>query len=248
MAVMTQSGRPEVDPRQVRPRRAWYAVAGVIAAVGVLAGVVLIVLAVKGFGSLTGAFPEPTAEFEGSEPAPVQLTAAKQWALFVDAPGLPSGSPSVSDPPTVSARCTGRALDGGTVDLTQPSYSYSSSASGGRTWYLLYEVHVSQDGRYEFTCTSDDPGTGSGRYAVGEAPDVGGFVANLLGGFVGTFGGIGCPCTAILVATVIIVITSVRRNAYRRRLRFLPNAGYGMRAGPAGRRAWGPGDDRQDRV
>src|SRR5439155_8479486 len=96
MAVMTQSGRPEVDPRQVRPSRAWYTVAGVIAAVGVLAGVVLIVLAVKGFGSLTGAFPEPIAEFEGTEPAPVQLTAAKQWALFMDGPGPPSGSPSVS--------------------------------------------------------------------------------------------------------------------------------------------------------
>jgi hypothetical protein len=255
---MMQSGPPPVDPRQVRPRRAWYAVAGTIALVGVLLGVVMLVLAVRGFGAAAAEFPEPTVEFEGSEPATVHLTAAKHWAVFMDGPSLPAVSRTPSTPtpstptpstPPVSARCTGRAVDGGTVDLTQPSYSYTGSGAGGRIWYLLYEVRVSQDGRYEFSCTAADPDTGPGRYAVGEAPDIGGFVADMLGGFVGTLCTFASPCTGILIATVIIVVTAVRRNAHRSRLRFLPGAGPGMRADGSGRRAWGPGDgDHQDRI
>ena len=245
MAGMTHSGPPLVDPRQLRPRRAWYAVAGVIALVGVLAGVALLVLAVQGFRSLSSAFPEPIAEFGGTEAATVQLTAAKHWAVFMAGPSVPPVSRTPSTPtasaPTVSARCTGRGIDGGTVDLTKPSYRYTSSAADGGTWYLVYEVKVSQDGRYEFSCTPDDSQAGSDRYAVGESPDVEGFVATMLGGFVGTFGTVACPCVGILVATVIVVVTAVRRNAQQRRLRFLPGGGYGMRTGPPGRRAWGPG-------
>jgi hypothetical protein len=238
----------QVDPRQLRPRRAWYAVAGAIALVGVLAGVALAMLAIKGFGSLSSAFPGPIAEFDATVPATVHLTAAKRWAVLAEGqPVSPSASPpAVPARPSVSAQCTGRALDGGTVDVVPATYTFFTSADG-RTWYVLYQVRVSQDGRYEFSCTSDDPV----RYAVGEAPDVTGLLATMLGGFAGTFGAIACPAVGILGATVIIVLTAVRRNANRRRPQFLPRtsapaesttytaAGSGMRTGPSGRRAAG---------
>jgi hypothetical protein len=78
----------------------------------------------------------------------------------------------------------------------------------------LYEVSVSQNGQYEISCPAENLA-----FAVGEAPDVGGMVGAIFGSVGGIFVTLGVPCIGVAAAGVIVLVTALRRNSHRNRLR-----------------------------
>jgi hypothetical protein len=226
----------QVDPRAVRPSRLWYAIAGVIVAVTLLAGCGLLVVAFRTAGSFEDLMLEPVIEFDAGQPATVQLSAAKRWAIFVNDPAAdasPDASPGASAGPSrgasaspsaspsarrTGARCTATAVAGGTITLT-PDAGTTTVSDGVRSWELLYLVDVTQDGEYRVTCEPVDADRAPAvRYGVGEDPDIGGLIARMLAVFGAGFGTFLVPCAGVCLAALIALITAIRRHNHRRRL------------------------------
>jgi len=198
-----------IDPRDVRPSRTWYVVAVVIALLGLVAAPLLVVLGLASFGSAIGQLPSLDAQFNGGTPTTVELKAGQKSAVYAVVLEDSAGA--------AGANCTGAAVSGGTISLTPIGYDASATAEGS-TWSILYEITVSQDGQYSITCTSDTGVPGTDVYAVGDAVEVGGFMARIFGGAGAIFGAFLAPCVGIFIAVVIAIITGVRRSSYRSRL------------------------------
>jgi hypothetical protein len=207
MAAMTvPEPAPPVDPRELRPGRAWYAVAAVIALLGVCAFPVLIALGVNSFGSLKPPDPHIRAEFGGGAAASVALTADRTWAIY--------SAPATAAPRT-SLSCT--ATGPGAVDLAPVTASITVTVNG-RSWQELYTFKVGQDGDYRFTCEASDPSAAPVGYAVGEEPDIGGFLAGLFGGFGAIVGAILLPCGGLLLGGLVALAVALLRTSHRRGL------------------------------
>jgi hypothetical protein len=204
---------PPVDPRALRPRRAWYAVSVVIVVLGVLVGVGLFAL---GLVSAIRGLPKTTSEFESGPPLVLHLSAGRKSAIYLDSGASPPGA--------IDSQCSGRAEGDGSIDVQPTSYNFDFS-SGRRHWRLLYTVEVSQDGRYELDCRPTDPTVETAHYAVGEDPKIGGFMAKLFGG-IGAL--LGVPCLALVVGGVLALVVALRRNGQKKRLQATayPPPGY----------------------
>jgi hypothetical protein len=197
---------PRIDPRQLRPGRGWYWVAAIIALLGILIAPVLLVVGVSVFGATVDDLPTIDRQFSSGSQTTVSLRAAETAAIYAVTP---------DDGSAPSATCTGTAPAGATIDLNPISYEATFSV-GGTSWTELYTVDVSQDGDYQITCTS--PGNSFVQYGVGEEIEVGGLVAGILGGTGALLGVILAPCTGLLIAGIICLITALRRSSYRNRL------------------------------
>ncbi|MZD05084.1 hypothetical protein GTW43_14180 [Streptomyces sp. SID5785] len=75
------------------------------------------------------------------------------------------------------------------------------------TWYLLYRVDVQRAGAYDITCSSQ----ALSRYTVGDAVGFFGFAATLVVAIL-------LPVLGIVLCVVIVLVTTLRRNAHRTRL------------------------------
>jgi hypothetical protein len=194
---------PPVDPRALRPSRAWYVVAMVIVVIGVVVGVGLFGL---GILSVVRGLPKVTAEFEAGSPTTVHLTADRKWAIYVDRQGLARQR--------VDGVCTGTARGDGSIDVRPTSTSFEFS-TGRRHWQSLYTIDVTRDGDYELTCRPSDPAIEQAHYAVGDAPNIGGIVGWVFGGIAAL---IGVPCLALVVGGVIALVVGLRRSSHKKRL------------------------------
>lgn len=207
-----------VDPAEVRPRRKWFWIAGIIAGVGIIVGVGGGVgLFVFGATSMT---PDTRTTLSGSGTATgsVRLTADAEWAIF-----------STTDA-SWDVQCAASA-GGDQATVTAPDETVTFT-TGGSTWHEVARVKAPSDGAYAFTCrpVSGDPGSDASgaRYLVGEAPELGAFFGGLFGGFALLFG---VPFVAVLAAVIISVVTGVRRSDHRRRL-IMERGGYRPPPGP----------------
>lgn len=199
---MTTQPTP-VDPRQVKPGRFWYWIAGIIIVVGIAAGVTVFVF---GVSAIAGNIPDMKQTFADGEETTVELSASQDWAIYVEANG--------DTPPTVD--CTVES-SGGTAAMT-PSGDTFTFSDGANQWHLVYDVSVDKSGEYTFSCTAGEAAEG---YAIGDGVDVGGFV----GGVFGSLGGlIGIPCFSLVVGGVIILIVAMRRSSSKKKLRQTPDA------------------------
>ena len=200
-----QSPHPPIDPAELRPRKRWFWIAGVIAAAGILIGVGGgVALFVYGAGSI---MPDSHSALTGTGTATgrAQLTADKDWAVF-----------STTDA-SWDVACT--AEQGGRrASVTDPGEN-SNFTRNGETWYEVARVKVPADGAYVFSCRPSADATGSdvqtAHYFVGEAPELGTFFGGLFGGFAVLFG---VPFLAVLAAVIISVVTGVKRGNHRKRL------------------------------
>src|SRR6185369_5470059 len=122
-------------------------------------------------------------------------------------PGRPSGQ-------SIAATCSARALDAGDVALKPADHTFTYSEPE-HTWVLIYHVEVTQDGRYELSCRTQDPTIELPQFGVGDDPDLGGLFAKSFGGAAAL---ITLPCCGIVVGAALIVLVAVRRNTYRKRL------------------------------
>ena len=215
---------PQIDPRQLRPGRAWYWIAGVIAVLGICIGPGL---SVFGFASLRSDLPQIKQEFDAGSPASVRLTKAGAWAIYAN---NPAARGSTAARPAVT--CTGES-DAGTIDIS-PSTGNFNFSDGRHQWQLLYDVKVSATGTYRISCSSNDQAVD--HFAVGTAVNLRGFLGKVFGSL-GLL--LGVPCVALLVAGIIALITALRRNSHRKRLQaeagistVAPSAGYPP-AGPS---------------
>jgi hypothetical protein len=200
---------PPVDPRVLRPGRGWYAVAGVVVVLGVLAGVGLFAF---GIVSLVRGLPKMKTEFRAGTSATVALTADRTWAVYTDEPVPDSGT----------STCTGAASGDATIRLTEPSATFTFDR-GRRHWRLVYRIRVSRDGTYELTCRPVPEANGGQIYAVGDDVQVGGFVAKVFGSIAAL---LGLPCLALVAGAVIALVTALRRNSHKKRLQTRPPPEY----------------------
>jgi hypothetical protein len=196
MSRMT--GIPQVSGRELRPRRFWYVVAGVIALGGILLGIGLFIL---GLVTAVRSVPDLGTQFTAGEAKTVTMTAGDKKVIFADSAA-------------VNPTCTGSAPNGGNIDLSTLSYSFTVT-KGDREWRGIYEDKTDKDGAYQITCGAPSDSSPATEYAIGDAPKFGGFLGGILGGLAALFG---LPCFGIVVAAVIALVTALRRNSYKRRL------------------------------
>jgi hypothetical protein len=204
------AGPPPIDPRALRPGRGWYAVAIVIAVLGIVVGV-------GGFGlgiaSFVRGLPKMTTEFDAGTPVTVHLAPGQELAIYAD---LNSGSGR-----PVYADCTGTARGDGSVDVRRISNTLDFP-SGRHQWVSVYTVTGTRDGDYELSCqpsVSDGPT----HYAVGDAPKTGALAAGIFGGIAAL---VGVPCLALTVGGVIALVVALRRSSAKKRLQQQVYYGY----------------------
>src|SRR5262249_19219602 len=121
------------------------------------------------------------------------------------------GAHSSDLPPT---QCAARGLDGGTIELHETPYGWSTS-TGQRAWREIYEISVDRSGHYELTCQPGD-GTGEqGHYAMGDDPSKAGVLGNAVAAVAACF----ClPGLAFLGGGGLAIMVARRRGAHKKRL------------------------------
>ena len=181
-----------IDPRLIRPRRIWYAIAVGIAVIGVVLGVAAFA---AGIVSVTRSLPHLDQTSTTGASATVQLTSARRYAFY-----LPEGA---------SASCVLAPNSG--VQESAPSYEFTFSAKG-RQWRLAYHLTVTTSGSYTASC-------GGAPFAIGNRPEVGKFVSGIGLGIAAL---LGLPCFGLVVGTLIGVIVAIRRRNHRTRLQPAP--------------------------
>lgn len=210
-------GPPPVSSAELRPGRAGYWIAAAIAVLGVLVGCGLGAL---GFFSLAGDVPTMEREFAAGAATTVELESGKEWAIYVDNPGL-RGRGQTGSAALPEVECTGTATDGGTITLTRPQGNVSFGDSE-RYWQLAYQVSVDKTGSYQMQCSSPDPGLSDPTFGVGPNVNAAGVVGKVFGSLGALFG---IPCLAFVVAGVIALVVGMRRSSYKKRLQ--AQRGYG---------------------
>ncbi|HEX2417584.1 MAG TPA: hypothetical protein VHJ83_05585 [Micromonosporaceae bacterium] len=193
---------PQIPASELRPSRAWYWVAGVIAVLGVCIGGIL---GIVGFSGLADDVPTPLdTEFDPGSPVTVDLSADRTWAIYVS---------SAEGNTDVGTECIASPTDGGTINLERTGVNFEFG-SGGRTWKPIYDVEVSETGRFRIECRVTDAAATDARFGIAESVDVG----NIVGQVLGSLGALlGIPCLALTTAGIIAVVTAVRRNSHKRR-------------------------------
>ncbi|MER6736413.1 serine/arginine repetitive matrix protein 2 [Streptomyces puniciscabiei] len=179
---------PNIPAKDLRPRRLWYVVAGLLGLVLAGAGVAFIAVTLKN----TVHSVDTAHSFSSGDSRTFSFVQGKTKAIYV----------SQSGPGHVDCRIP--QMRSGS--MTQPSSSFRVTA-GSRTWERVFEVKPGSTGSYTLTCTSELPA----EFALGDKPRVGAFVGNV-------FAGIGCFVAAFVTAATIAVVTAVRRHRHRRRL------------------------------
>lgn len=197
--------QPE-QPRQrveVTPRKRWYAVAAVLAALGLVVGCGGFLLTLK---IVADAMPADAARFESGVPTRVTLGAGDERVVYVALPY--DANPGDATPPNTTT-CVSDA--GVTLDKVSAEVKLADGTAK-RTWQAVYTLKAAQAGTYALSCEQED-GTRA-VYGLGEMP-WGGAVATSIGAFALIFG---IPCVCLLTAVVIVIVVAVKRRSNRKRL------------------------------
>ncbi|WP_116245463.1 hypothetical protein [Nocardiopsis sp. FIRDI 009] len=187
---------PVIDPRELRPRRLWYAVGAAVVATGLLGGFAGFVWAV--FQTLR--LPEFEAELR--DPGEVVFTVGdgvRQLGLYT--------SPAGAD----ADACVLVLPDGGERAFSFPPYGHDVE-TGSESWSLVGAAETAGGGEYTLACDGGQDTV----HAVADIGDGGRtFVTNVLGAFAAIGGGV---LVALAVGGPILVVTGVRRGRHKRRL------------------------------
>ena len=191
-----------IDRRAIRPRRGWFVVAVLIAAIAVLAAMLLLRFA-----------PGGTVEQRFAVGQPVRVTLSPSRPSMIWA--------RVGDPVVPDLRCKSRALGFDQDSFSQVQVGVAGNdgtverEAFGERWRGVSTVASSPAGSYELTCTSDQPGGASASLAIGDAPRFLDPRSRLLGGLTLLSIVVVGSGTAVAIALVV----AARRRASEARLR-----------------------------
>ncbi|MBC6461952.1 hypothetical protein [Actinomadura sp. HBU206391] len=186
---------PRIDPRELRPGRHWFVVAGLLA-------LVFIALGVGGFAwGLTSSIKnlEINRQFQANETVTVQMTPESSIGVYVTL--------SVSGDP-LDGKCTVTSPSGQSVPVTTPSGTFTVN-TGDQSWQEIHVVQATEAGAHRLTCQS-----GIGPYATGRHPDTEAF-GGLIGGVAAL---LVLPLVGVVTGAIIATVTGVKRGGHRRRL------------------------------
>ncbi len=199
-------GRPRVDPRDLRPSRAWYWVGGALVPLSLVAGAVLFALLFV----RAVALPEFAASTHGSQSATFTVEdpdhTEQGWLLY--------GSPRGVD----HTACALTAPDGHRPAFTYPTFNHQVEDEDG-SWAMIGMVTLTEPGEYTLTCRAADD------VRFGIAPG-----ARSTGTLVtGLFGALGSllflPALGVSGGLALVVLTAVRRARHLQRLLHPPAQG-----------------------
>lgn len=184
---------PKIDPKQLKPSRVWYAIAGVAAAIGAILAIVFVVAFVDEL--------DPDIDnFVSNRAAVVEVNAGDR-AIYIQT--RDTNTPLRVPPGEL--RCSVTAVDGGervpldrasgsTLDVNTDSYARE------------YSFDAPRDGRYRVICEGPE----GINLAVG--PDLSfGLFAPLIWAIVSFLVG-------VLAAGAIALVTAIRRSSHKQRL------------------------------
>jgi hypothetical protein len=181
---------PHIDTRQLRPRRRWFVVAGVIAALCVGVGIASFALTLN---SAVDSVDDGEA-FASGRSVTLRFGPDDDAAIYVRSPFDARAHCEVVSAPA-----------GSRPRVTTPGSTFSV-AKGGERWERAFVLKTDTDADYRVRC--DDP-RGALTFAPGDDADVSSFV----GGVVVT---VAVPLAGLLTATGVAIIVGVRRGRHRR--------------------------------
>ncbi|MFC7330763.1 hypothetical protein [Marinactinospora rubrisoli] len=195
---MSQPARP--DPAEVRPRRLWFWIGGLVIVLGVVGAVVALFV---GAFRTTAADP-PVVGFRAGEEAAFTAesgnTDSDTWRLYAD-------RELSFDEVERACAVTGEAGD---VVIRAPGYT-STTTVNGVSRVLVAEIGITEPGGYTIACAADSGAAFSVSYGAGAATVVFGILGTLGSVFLFLISG-------LVIGIVLIVTTAVRRGGHRRRL------------------------------
>lgn len=191
---------PQPPPSEVRPRRWWFWVGGLVILAGFVAGITGFVI---GLVSALG-MPELETRFRAGEETVLQADRAnddtRTWLLYADRPML---SNDIEDD------CTIEGPDP-QARFAMSSYSHEST-SGDETWILAAAIDISEPGSYTIACAAGS----DAEFGVGYGDNGVNFATGLVGGLASFFL---LPLLGLAIGVPIIVVTAVLRRKHRRTL------------------------------
>ncbi|MEU6677933.1 hypothetical protein [Streptomyces sp. NPDC046925] len=197
---------PRIDAGELRPRRRWFVVAGLIAAVCVGIGIASFVMTLTS----TVDSVDDTEAFASGQSVTLRIGPEDDAAIYVRSPFLASAHCEVVSGPT-----------GSVPRVTTPDSTFTVT-KGSVEWQRVFVLKADTAGDYGVRC--EDP-RGALTFAPGDDADLASFV----GGIVVT---VVVPLLGLLAGAGIAIIVGVRRGRHRRWLE--AQAYYGGRVAPPG--------------
>ncbi|MEH1124343.1 hypothetical protein [Micromonospora sp. CPCC 206061] len=177
------------------PSRAWYAVAGMVTALGLAAAMAVLVTGVR---SWNDALPDLGRPFGDGDTVPVKLRAGEMVILYVS----PESAPA-------SFMCGGKVAGSPIRTTEAKTFTFFR---GFETWGARYELVADETGTAQLTCTAP-AGLGAEKLAVGEVPDNGRLLRIMGRTFALTAG---ATVFSIAAGSVIVLVVWRRRRASAR--------------------------------
>ena len=196
--------RPPIDPALVRPRTAWYWIAGAVLVASVATSALVLVSTVR-------AFTGPITRFTTPSAATVRIEPGEESTIYlrtgVTDGGLPSSEPSAAD-----LAC---AVRGSAGDRPVPEESTAgfTLTRGSEEYVARLDFEARRGGTYRVRCRHRDDPARRIQLAVGPRLRVFRLVAGILGGLGAFFGG---TAAAVLIAGLTALLRETRRSRLER--------------------------------
>jgi len=193
-----------IDSSRIRPGRVWYALAGVVFGLSLIAGFAGFLF---GVSEANDSDPKVLMQSSGSTPAQLLLSYTTDYVIYVE---QSVSTPTCTANPS-SDLALGRPQDDPVFKRLQNDGRFEHS---GKTWKPAMKVIPHRTHTVALSC-------GSAPFLVGDlAPVTGSF-------FGGAAGLVGLPCLGFVIALTIGLITVIRRSGSKKRLQIEAAASYG---------------------
>lgn len=175
--AMYPSYIPTVSPKELKPGRGWYVMAGLVFVFSIALGVGALVAALV-------SLPDVGTKFDDGEPTIVQLD-AKEYTIYAKN----ADTFSFSDTCTVVSDSTGDEIS---LDGTSTTYTKDN-------WEAIFHFDIEREGKYQITCHEASV---DNQYAVGERANLWGFSAGIVAIF--ALPGLGLLIGGIIAVVVAV--------------------------------------------
>lgn len=191
---------PKIDPRQLRPSRAWYWVGGAI-------GVLSVIAAGGLFFSILRPLFDDVEKLSTGRPASVRLDEGDERSIYVQTDGEPAPGARLGSTGTDVA-CTVTGPDGRRVEVSR-SNGFTLTKNDD-AYHAELDFTPTASGEQNVSCVGNVPGE---RIALAVGPHFGavGFAVRLFGFFAALFGG---P----LIGGLIVLVVALMRVRSKKRL------------------------------